>query len=204
VNFDYQSAFGELVMLNPKKSDNQHRKAEAQIPEKVDIATMIFKEHGDMIRTIIRYFVSDVSKADDIYQDFFLSIVHKPVPLGIQDLRGYLYRAIMNDIRDRARRAEGYQARIRKYAEFRKYSVIEEQAQVIVARDEEHQKMVQLIERQLPHYEAEAIILRYCHDKNIRDAAEKMRVNKRTFSVYLCGGLKKIRRFVREKQITAK
>ena len=181
-------------MLTTKKSESCYRQEKAKNGKKVKLATEIFNEYGDAIRTIIRSIVDDESKVDDIFQDFFLSIVHKPVPLSIRNLRGYLCRAVINDIRDATRRAQKYQIRIRKYAECRDYGEIVKQPQVIVAQAEEYRKMVQLIERQLSPCEAEAVILKYSHDENIRDAAEKMNVKKRTFSVYLSEGLRKIRR----------
>jgi DNA-directed RNA polymerase specialized sigma24 family protein len=64
--------------------------------------------------------------------------------------------------------------------------------------------MIQLIEKLLPPREAKAVILRYGYDRNTNDAAKEMCVGERTFSGYLCEGLKKIRRFARAKKTETK
>jgi len=174
------------------------RRDKADVQERVSQANAIFKEHGGKIRSTIQFYVSDRSKVDDIFQDVFLAIVDKPIPPDIQSPTGYLYRAIKNDIIDMARRTKNYRGRIQRYAERRKYSIINNDPENIVIQAEEREKMIELIERQLPPREAEAVIKRYGNDISIDDAARKMHVNKRTFSRYLCLGLKKIRNFFRE------
>jgi DNA-directed RNA polymerase specialized sigma24 family protein len=54
--------------------------------------------------------------------------------------------------------------------------------------------MLQLIERQLPSREAEAVIRRHVHGDDVSDGARKMNVDTRTFSRYLSRGKKRIRR----------
>lgn len=174
------------------------RRDKANVQERVSRASVIFKERGDEIRAIIQFNMSDKSKVDDIFQDVFLAIVDKPIPPDIQNPTGYLYRAIKNDIIDMARRTKSYRGRIQRYAECRKYSIKNNDPENIVIQAEEKEKMIELIERQLPSREAEAVIKRYGRDISIGDAAKKMHVNKRTFSRYLCLGLKKIRQFFRE------
>jgi len=174
------------------------RRDKADVQERVGRASVIFEEHGDEIRATIQFLVSDRSKVDDIFQDVFLAIVDKPIPPDIQNPKGYLYRAIVNDIIDMARRTKSYRGRIQRYAECRKYSIINNDPDNIVIQAEEREKMIELIERQLPPREAEAVIKRYGNDISIGDAARKMHVNKRSFSRYLCLGLKKIRQFLHE------
>jgi len=179
-------------------STELERRNTANVQERVSQASAIFTEHGDAIRAIIQFHVSDKSKVDDIFQDLFLAIVDKPIPSDVQNLKSYLYRVITNDIIDMARRTKNYRGRIQRYAERRKYSIINNDPENIVIQAEEREKMIELIERQLPPREAEAVIKRYGNDISIDDAARKMHVNKRTFSRYLCLGLKKIRNFFRE------
>lgn len=182
-------------MPSAEKRDNLGREADADIQGRVKLATVIFDKYGAQIRNIINFHITDKSKIDDIFQDFFLSIVRKPVPGGIQNVKGYLYRAVINDVIDAARRTKSYRDRIQRYTEYREYSVYED-PQNIVIQAEERQKMFQLIKRQLPPREAEAVVERYGHGRSIGDASKRMHVNKRTFSRYLCMGLKKIRQIV--------
>ncbi|MHC4792547.1 MAG: RNA polymerase sigma factor, partial [Planctomycetota bacterium] len=68
------------------------------VPSNVNHAAKIFSEYGDFIRGVIRYQVGNDAQADDLFQDFFLSLVSRPVPADIQNIKKYLYRAITNDI----------------------------------------------------------------------------------------------------------
>lgn len=180
-------------MLNAEKSYNLGREANAEIRKRVKVAGAIFDEYGDQIHAIIRFEVSNKTEADDIFQDFFLSLVHKPIPEGIQNIEGYIYRAIINDIIDMRRRTKSYRARLHRYAKYHSYCAKHEDAHNIMIQAEEVQKMFQLIEEKLPRREAEAVIERYGHGCSIDNASKRMCVSKKTFSRYLCMGLKKIR-----------
>ena len=178
-------------MPNAEKTDNVRTGGNVEIQEKVELASAIFHEYEDEIRAMIRFHVNDNSRIDDIFQDFFLSIVHKPVPSDIQNIGGYLYKAITNDVIDMTRRTKRYRSRIQRYAEGRRHSIVNDDPESIAIQLEEKQKMVELIEEQLPSREAEAVLERYGHNNSIGSAAKKMQVNKRSFSRYLCMGLKK-------------
>jgi len=167
--------------------------------EPVRRAAAIFDEHGRVIRSIIRSHVNNDSEVDDIYQDFFLSLVHKPVPERIRDIKGYLYRALRNDVLDAARKANSYRGRIQRYTELRKQSRPGHTPWDTIIRDEQVEKALELIDRKLCPREAEAIVRRFGFDQTVTEAAEKMGVNKRTLSRYVCVGLKKIRRITRQK-----
>ncbi len=116
VNFDYQFAFGELVVFNFKKSDNQHRKSEPQIPEKIDTATMIFNKHKDRTQTIIPYIVNNMSMAGAIYQDLFcpscITQFLRPSKM-LEDT----FTGLLNDIRDDMHRTKKYKTPIKRYME---------------------------------------------------------------------------------------
>lgn len=162
----------------------------------VERGSAIFSKHGDFIRGVIRYHAKNEAQADDIFQDFFLSLVSRPVPTNIQNIKSYLYRAITNDIVDGTRRIEKYQGRMHRYAERLKYSPTEDNPENALIRNEETDKIVRLIERRLRRSEAQAVILRYRNDYKIKDIAAQMGVNNRTVTGYVSTGLKKIRRFL--------
>lgn len=159
-------------------------------------ATKIFTEYWDFIRAVIRYKVGNETQADDLCQDFFLSLVSNPVPPRVQNIKSYLYRAITNDIVDAARRVERYQTQIHRYAERLKYSTIEYSSENTLIETEEMNKMFELIEKRLPRSEAQAVALRYRNNHDIEEVAEKMRVNKRSVSRYISIGIGKIRQFL--------
>jgi len=77
----------------------------------IDLASKVFAERGDFIRAVIRSQVKNEAQADDIFQDFFLSLVYNPVPKGVKNMKSYLYRAIIKDVVDAVRRVETYKAK---------------------------------------------------------------------------------------------
>ena len=89
----------------------------------VERAAEIFSEYEDFIFAVIRNQASSDVQANDLFQDFFLSLVSKPIPPGIQNIKSYLYRAIINDIIDAARRVERHKTLMHKYAKFLDYSI---------------------------------------------------------------------------------
>ena len=165
-------------------------------PKKVRLAAEIFDRYGDEIRAIIHFNLKDKSKADDIFQDFFVSIVRKPIPQDIQDIKAYLYRAVTNDVIDVSRQKKCHQEHIKRYAECCKHFIITEDPQTIAIQMEDTKKMFQLIESRLPKREAQVVLQRYGQGFSTTDTAEKMNVNKRNISRYLSIALKKMRKFV--------
>jgi RNA polymerase sigma factor (sigma-70 family) len=171
-----------------------------EIRKRVGLAAEVFDRYGDEIRAIIYFNVKDKSRADDIFQELFVSIVQKPIPSGIQDIRAYLYRAVTNDVIDVSRQIKNHQDHIQKYAECRKYSAIPEDPQKTAIQTEGTKNMFQLIESRLPKREAEVLVQRYGHGLSTTDTAEKMNVDKSIVSRYLSLALKKMREFVPESE----
>ena len=169
-----------------------------EIRKRVGLAAEVFDRYGDEIRAIIHFNVKDKSKADDIFQEFFVSIVRNPIPSNVQDVSAYLYRAVTNDVIDVSRQRKCHQDHIQKYAECRKHFVIPEDPQNAVIQTENTKKMFHLIESLLPKHEAEVVIQRYGQGFSTTDTAEKLNVNKKIVSQYLSAALKKMREFVSE------
>lgn len=72
--------------------------ANTKTVQNMKLASEIFEEHTDTIRAVIAFSVNDKSKIDDIFHDFFLSLVRRPIPRRVQNIRAYLRRAIKNDV----------------------------------------------------------------------------------------------------------
>ncbi|MHC4647787.1 MAG: RNA polymerase sigma factor [Planctomycetota bacterium] len=168
------------------------------VHDEVGRAAEILEQHGDKIRALILFSVNDEADVDDIFQDLFLSLVRKPVPSGIEDVKGYLYRAVINDVLDATRRVKGYQARLARYSECLIYDQFEEDPETVALRVEGMDRIFELIKEQLPRHQAEAVLCRYQDGSSNWDAAKKMNVRQRTFSRYLCMGLKKLRKLLEE------
>jgi len=187
------SRFWDILMLSGKKVGRPGRKATESAQEKVRRAAEIFEQYGDLIRSMILFNVNDELEADDIFQDFFLSLVRKPVPPTVKDIKGYLYRAILNDVLDSARRVKSYKVRLHRYAEYVKDVQVQQGPEGVLARAEQVQRVLRLVEEHLPPHQAQAVSHRYCDGRSMHEAAKKMTVTERTVSRYICMGLKKIR-----------
>ncbi|MEJ2705678.1 MAG: sigma-70 family RNA polymerase sigma factor [Sedimentisphaerales bacterium] len=174
----------------PRESDR------TQVRERVGLAAELFGKYGDEILAVIRFNVDDPSRANDIFQDFFVALVRKPVPEYVQDVRGYLYRAVTNDAIDFLRRARNRQSNAQKYAYVHRSRFMQVDPQDRAIQAEEAQRMLQLIEKRLPRSEATVLMSRYGDGLSTGATADKLRLTKRTVSRYLSVAMKRIRRLV--------
>jgi RNA polymerase sigma factor (sigma-70 family) len=168
------------------------------VQKRVGLAAKIFEEHGATIRAFISLQVNGTFDADDIYQTLFLSLVRRPIPSHIQNVSGYLYRAIQNDATDMVRRKQIYKDHISRYAKDPQHKNVQKDVQSMVIEAEDIQKMVQSIKRCLCHHEALAILERFGCNHNGHDIATTKCIKKRTLSRYICTGLKKLRQNIGE------
>lgn len=162
------------------------------VSSNVDRAMKVFEEHGDFIHSIINFNVRDKAEVEDIFQDFFLFLVSKPMPDEVQNIRAFLYRMISDKIKDAFRRIDRYQARIRRYASY-PGRVTEYRLKNGLIEAEETKRMFELIEKHLPQKEALAVTLRYRNNCDTTKVAQKMGVQPRSVSRYVSVGLKKAR-----------
>jgi len=170
------------------------------IASNVARASQVFSEYGDFIHAVIRYKIGDPDQADDIFQDFFLSLVSKPLPPNVRNVKSYIYRAIINDTFDAVRRVERYRRQLKYLTKFSNRAINKNGPENALIESEERAKMFRLIESLLPGSEAEAVVLRLRSEKDIGEIAGRMNISKRSVSRYLCVGLKKIRKFLLEKR----
>ena len=162
-------------------------------------AAEVFAEHGDFIHMIIFSKVKNHTLADDIFQDFFLSLVYKPIPQNVKNIKGYLYRAIINDIIDAARRVERYSHHMHKFAEHFNHSINKRTPENAFLKIEETNKMFELLKERLTNSQSQAIDLRYRNHHSIKEVAEKMDVKSKSISRYISIGLRKIRQSLKLK-----
>jgi len=179
---------------------NVRVKEVSKLPGNIAGAARIISEYGNFIRTIICYKVKDEDIAEDLFQDFYLSLVSKPIPAEVRNVRSYLYKVILNDILDAARRIERYKSRINKYANYSKYSINKNTPENALIETEETDKMFESIEGWLQRRESQAISLRYRDNFDVKETAKKMNVDDRTVSRYVSSGLSKIRHYLTVKQ----
>ncbi len=167
-----------------------------ELKKRVAQAAEIFEKYSRLIRATIQIYAIDQSDADDIYQDFFLSLIRKPIPPDVNDLPCYIYRAVRNDILDAARQSITYQGRVSTFAQSSQHPILPQDPHHILINEEKKHALLKVIEQQLPPHQAQALIQYYGLGTNTPNAARKMNVKKRTFSRYLCVGRKKIRQII--------
>ena len=165
----------------------------------VGCAMEVFSEHGDFIRSVIRFHVRNEAEAEDLFQDFFLFLISKPIPQDIRNERAFLYRVISARVKDAFRKIDRYQQNIRKYAQGHRYTIDDHPENAVIEADEV-EKMFELIHSHLPSREALAITLRYKNNFETSKVAGKMSVKSRSVSRYVSTGLKTIRDILKKEE----
>ncbi len=163
---------------------------------RVQSAAEVFARYGDQIRAMIHFHVKDKSRADDVFQEFFVSLVRNPIPPHIEDVEAYLYRAVTNDVIDVWRQANNYQAGIREYAESRRYDMIQEDPQSSFIQVEATKEVFRLIESRLPKCEAAVLWQRVGNGLGASDTAKRTHIDKRSVVRYLSLARKKMAKLI--------
>ena len=156
-------------------------------------AAKVFAEHGSFIRAIIRFQASDESHEEDLWQEFFLTLVRRPMPSDVRNVKSYLYRAITNDVVDMTRRQEKYQHHVKKHAEEIRISINKATPADAIIETEDSDSVFGYLTRQLRRRESQAVTMRYRRNYSIAQIAAEMGVDKRTVSRYLSSGLRRLR-----------
>jgi RNA polymerase sigma factor (sigma-70 family) len=163
---------------------------------RVQSAAEVFARYGDQIRAMIHFHVKDKARADDVFQEFFVSLVHNPIPAYIEDIEAYLYRALTNDVIDVWRQASNQRDGIEEYTESHRYDMIQQDPQSSFIQAEATREMFRLIERRLPKCEADVVLQRYANGLSMADTARKTHLDKRSVTRYLSLARKKMRKFI--------
>jgi RNA polymerase sigma factor (sigma-70 family) len=163
----------------------------------VGTATEIVSEYSDFIYMVICSQVKNKSRVDDIFQDFFISLVYKPIPRNVKNIKSYLYRAITNDIVDTQRQMDRYREQMQKYRENCDFSINNGLPENALIKEEQMNKMFDLMRGRLTSSQSQAIALRYGTDRTVKEVANEMGVKTTSVSRYICTGLSKIRQSYR-------
>jgi len=104
-------------MFNAEKGIRPAKEVDSEFSREMKQANSVFEEHRETILATIYSYINNKSDVDDIFQEFFLSLVRRPIPANIENVKGYLRRAIKNDIIDAAKKAKKHRMRDRVYTE---------------------------------------------------------------------------------------
>ncbi len=163
-------------------------------------ATMLFADYGSFIRTVINTRVKDEHLRNDIYHDFFLSLVRKPIPENVSNVKSYLYRAICNDICDSMRKLECYERYIWKHSQRKEGDLSEPPADERLEIWDEACRMFEIIETNLTSGEANVIKLKYQKELSNNEIAESLNIGGPSVSTYFSTGLKKLREIIKNEE----
>lgn len=161
-------------------------------------AAEIFNEYGPFIRTVINCRVRDGHLRNDIYHDFFLSLIRKPISEEVANLKSYLYRAICNDIYDAKRKLDRYERHLYRHRQLPGRAKSAFAADKGLAEADEACKLFEVIEMQLSSSEAKVLKLRYKNELNNSEIAECLNVGHASVSTYMSTGLKKLREIIKK------
>ncbi len=171
-----------------------YRRRGRPVSDAVRRAVAIFKEYGDFILAVIRFQAHDRSWQEDLFQEFFLELIRRPVPADVRNTKGYLYQAIVHHVLDSARARDNYRRAMKKYARKKRNPINNRPAGNALIEDaEERNATVAHLARHLQEREAQAFVLRYRDDFSIGEIAARMGVNTRTVSRYLSQSLRRLR-----------
>lgn len=161
-------------------------------------AAQILEDYEDFIKSIIHSQIQDEDQAEDLFQDFCLSLISHPLPGNIQNIKAYLYRVITNDIFDITRLTKKYRNYIYEYAKCCNHLQKQEIPEKIVMELEEIKRIFELIEKQLPQTEAQAVCFQYRDGLDAKEIAEKMSAKDKTIRGYVSEGLSRICRLLKD------
>ena len=168
-------------------------------PQQVITAEEVFLEYGEYIRSVIVHNLQDKNLADDIYQDYFLSLVSRPIPRDVKNVKKYIRTSIHKDIVDAVRRVQRYTKLVQHYSHYKEsHSQHMHKPENALIQYEEVNRIFYQIENHLARCEAEAIVFRYKNEYETKEVAQKMGVKHKTAQTYIRKGLQKMRYFIKK------
>jgi RNA polymerase sigma factor (sigma-70 family) len=160
----------------------------------VEAAAALFAEHGGFIRAIMRFQAQNEFLEEDLYQEFFLLLVAKPMPSNVYNIKSYLYRAISHFVVECRRRQASYERCLERHSKEIRNSAHKRVARSAFIETADADAAFRRWTGQLRRREAQAFRLRYRDNFSIGEIAAVMGVDRRTVSHYLSAGLKRLRR----------
>lgn len=162
----------------------------------------IFAENNSFIRSAIRFHVSDEVERDDLFRELFLSLITRPIPSEVKNIKGFLFRAIAFRAKDAYRRKSTYQKKLCGYAENCKLpSEIRPESNAVKA--EELEKVLNMVRTRLPKHEAAAISLTFSNNSSNIKAANSMGLKTETINRYVCTGIKKLSSILKKERVSS-
>ena len=161
-----------------------------------DILMKIYQQYDEFIQSVIRFSARNAEDREDIYQEVFIALSVKSDLDGIRDVKGYLFRLVVNKANEFLRRKISRELRFKEYVQ-KQIDKTENQSEQELFSVEQMDKAVEMIREYLSEKESEAVLLRFKYHYGNEQAAQKMNVKKETLIRYVSVGLKKLRHIVK-------
>lgn len=184
-----------LVYIANKGEDLAGQLQSAESYAHLTHASKVFAMHGDFIRRAVCYCTSSKEEADDLFQDFFLQIASRPIPLDVKSVTGYIYRCIVNRAKDTITKNIRYRQRLQRYSCY-VVPCFDAAPEVSAIGAEQKELLLDLIQHRLDEREKTAIKLKYYDGKNTKEAAARMGIKTGSVRRYLTSGLRRVRQLV--------
>ena len=126
--------------------------------------------------------------------DIFLSLVRKPMPQDLINIKGYLYRRINNNIIDAIRNSERYKTHINNLLEKAPRNNSENNPEKIVMQVDETLYTFESLKKHISNCETQVITLRFRDNLDAREIGQSLGIKSRSASRILSVGLKKLRK----------
>jgi RNA polymerase sigma factor (sigma-70 family) len=184
------------TVMQGERADVENEKVkDGYLQKNAHAAAEILREKKNFIYAIIRANRCE-QDAEDIYQNLFLSLVATPIPEHIECVDGYLYRAVINDIKDICRKKKAHQTQLHKFIRRCSKHYSDDFLQTIIIK-EEFLKIFYIVETKLPPHLRVPFRMRYKQECTITEISQTLGVKENVVRVYLSYGLKKIRELIK-------
>ena len=169
--------------------------------ERILAAAKIYETYGNYLRAVIRFHVQDQHLAEDLFQDFFVTLAHSPIPCKVKSVKRYLYRMLTNDILDAVRKIKRYKDNVSRYSVHIENESTQFSTSTSLSYETELKSRVyDAIRNHLTKVEASALEHRYRDNYSTRDTAQRMGIKERSVSRYVSVGLSKLRQVFSAKE----
>ena len=177
-----------------KIAEHPDPKRQAEMARRgVQRAEELFAQYGPEIRAMMEYRVRNRAEAEDVFQEFFLSLATTEVPTDIVNMKSYLSQAIWNDVASWYRQQKRYVRRVEVYAENRNnHRPLQDPSKIVMRKDQER-AFFEKITRFLSPQEAKAVTSRYRDECTVAESADQLGIEKRSVTRYVSAGLRKIK-----------
>lgn len=161
-----------------------------------DYAGHIIVEYEDFIRLIIRTQNKTNISEDDLFQDFYLALIAKPVPENVRDIKCFLYKAIINHLSSSFQRLSLYDKKIKKFRKNCNFKVNKYEPTSALLIEDEINRIFEIIKKNTSKQKYLAILLRYRYGYSIEEVADRMGIKYTSVTRYISLGLRKVRRCI--------